>query len=575
MNEETTGGGAGHSRGAPLAIGIDYGTESGRVLVLDLASGSELAVSEVRYSHGVIEGTLPGTGEALGPDWALQDPLDYVEVLERGVPEALARADVDPARVVGLGIDVTSCTVLPATAAGTPLCTMPDWRGHRHAWPKLWKHHGAQSYADRLTEVALERGEPFLARYGGRISSEWYFPKLLEVFDEDRAVYDATDAFVEATDWIVWHCTGRLVRSACAAGYKAFWSARAGLPPVEYFTAAYPGFDRPGEKLGSAFAPLGGRAGTLRPEVASRLGLPDSVAVAVGNVDSFVSVPGAGVESPGTFVMVIGTSICDMVVSPTEVLLPGITGVVADGILPGSFGYEAGQPAVGDMFAWYVDRLLGTGAADRSARYRALEAAADALAPGATGLVALDWWNGNRSVLADADLSGVLVGATLATSPAEVYRALLESVAFGNRRIVDNFAEHGLGIDTIVACGGIAEKSPGLMQMLADTTGRVVAVAGSPQIPARGSALYGAVAAGAAAGGYDDIGSAVRALAPAVARTYTPDPAAGAVYDEVYAIHRGLHDLLGREHVEWMHGLKRLRRRVVASVPGTGTGATR
>jgi L-ribulokinase len=574
VNEETTGGGAQHSRAAPLAIGIDYGTESGRVLVLDLASGAELAVSEVRYPHGVIEGTLPATGEPLGPDWALQDPLDYVEVLERGVPEALARAGVDPARVVGLGIDVTSCTVLPATADGTPLCTMPQWRSHPHAWPKLWKHHGAQGYADRLTEVALERGETFLARYGGRISSEWYFPKLLEVFHDDRAVYDVTDAFVEATDWIVWHCTGALVRSACAAGYKAFWSEGSGLPPVAYFSAAYPGFDRPGDKLGRAFAPLGGRAGTLRAEVASRLGLPASVAVAVGNVDSFVSVPGAGVESPGTFVMVIGTSICDMVVNPSEVLLPGITGVVADGILPGSFGYEAGQPAVGDMFAWYVDRLLGTPAAERGARYRALEAAADALAPGATGLVALDWWNGNRSVLADADLSGVLLGATLSTSAPEVYRALLESVAFGNRRIVDNFAEHGLAVDSIVACGGIAEKSPGLMQMLADTTGRPVAVAGSPQIPARGSALFGAVAAGAEAGGFDDIVAAVRALAPPVARTYAPDPVAGAVYDEVYAVHRGLHDLLGREHVGWMHGLKELRRRVASPAPGSGKGAT-
>ncbi len=572
MDEETAGGGAGRGRGAPLAIGIDYGTESGRVLVLDLVSGAELGVSEVRYAHGVLEDVLPGTGEALGHDWALQHPLDYVEVLERGVPDALARAGVDPARVVGLGIDVTSCTVLPVAADGTPLCTTQRWRSHPHAWPKLWKHHGAQGYADRLTEVALERGEPFLSRYGGRISSEWYFPKLLEMFHEDRPVYDATDAFVEATDWIVWHLTGNQVRSACAAGYKAFWSAADGLPPTSYFTAAYPGFDRPGEKLGSTFAPLGASAGTLRPELAARLGLPAGAAVAVGNVDSFVSVPGAGVESPGTFVMVIGTSICDMVVHPSEVLLPGITGVVADGILPGSFGYEAGQPAVGDMFAWYVDRLLGTDPAARASRYRELEEAADALAPGATGLVALDWWNGNRSVLADADLSGVLVGATLATSPADVYRSLLESVAFGNRRIVDNFVEHGLDIDTIVACGGIADKSPGLMQMLADTTGRTVAVAGSPQIPARGSALFGAVAAGSAAGGFDDISAAVRALAPPVARTYKPDAAAGSVYDEVYAVHRGLHDLLGREHVEWMHALKQLRRRVPVPAPGAGAG---
>lgn len=553
------------SGGSALAVGIDYGTESGRVLLLDLTSGEELAVEEIRYAHGVLEDELPGTGEPLALDWALQHPLDYVEVVERGVPAALAAAGVDPRRVVGVGVDFTSCTVLPATSDGTPLCTLEQWRRHPHAWPKLWKHHAAQPYADRLTEVALERGEPFIARYGGRISSEWYFPKLLQLFYEDREVYDATGAFVEATDWIVWQLTGAEVRSACAAGYKAFWSEASGLPPAEYFRAAYPQFTAPGAKLGSSFAPLGARAGYLREELATRLGLGSGVAVAVGNVDSFVSVPGAGVERPGTFVMVVGTSICDMVVHPEEVLLPGVTGVVRDGILPGSYGYEAGQPAVGDMFAWYVDRLLGAPAAGRGRRYAELEAAASALAAGSTGLVALDWWNGNRSVLADADLSGAIVGLTLATAPEEIYRALLESVAFGTRRIVDNFDEHGLRIGRIVACGGIAEKSPVLMQLVADVTGRAVDVPSSPQIPARGAALFGALAAGAVAGGFDDVGAAVAALRPPTARSYVPDGSTSAVYARVYEVYRGLHDVLGRDQVAWMHSLKEIRR--AASLP--------
>jgi len=554
--DDAAGGGGGH----PAAIGVDYGTESGRVLVLDLVTAEELAVETVRYSHGVIDAELPGTGERLGQDWALQHPMDYLEVLRRGIPAALAAAGVSSEQVIGLGADFTSCTVLPAKADGTPLCELPQWAGHRHAWPKLWKHHAAQWVADRLNEVAAERAEAFLGRYGGRISSEWYFPKLIEIFTQDRAVYDAADVFVEATDWIVWQLTGTLARSACPAGYKALWSAAEGLPSPEYFEAAFPGFDRPGEKLGMVFHPLGARAGVVCPAVAAQLGLGPEVAVAVGNVDSFVSVPGCGVSDPGVLVSVIGTSICDMVVHPDELRLPGITGVVRDGILPGSFGYEAGQPAVGDMLAWYVDRLLGGAGAGAGAaeRYAALESAAERIAPGGTGLVALDWWNGNRSILGDAGLSGVVAGFSLQTTPAELYRALLESVAFGERSIVENFDGHGLGIDRIVACGGIAEKSGLLMQLLADVTARVVEVAGSPQVPARGAALFGAVAAGPAAGGFVDIATAAERLALAPARRFTPGSAT-AVYDRVFSVYRGLHDELGRAHVEWLHTLKELR----------------
>ncbi len=354
-----------------LAIGIDFGTLSGRVLVLDLESGAELSGLDVPYAHGVIEDSLPDGGERLGPDWALQHPLDYVAVVERGIPGAIARAAIDPRRVIGIGVDFTSCTVLPTSTDGTPLCVQEQWRRRPHAWPKLWKHHAAQPHADRLTELARERDESFLARYGGRISSEWYFPKLLQIFEEDRALYDATDRFIEATDWIVWQLTGSERRCSCAVAYKAFWSPDAGLPSADYFNAVSNGFAGSVQKLGSDFAALGTCAGTLRPDLAERLGLRSDVAVAVGNVDSFVSVPGAGVERPGTFVTVVGTSICDMVVHPEEILLPGITGVVRDGILPGLYGYESGQPAVGDMLGWYVGGLLGAEHADRAGRHDA------------------------------------------------------------------------------------------------------------------------------------------------------------------------------------------------------------
>jgi L-ribulokinase len=532
------------------AIGVDFGTESGRALLLDLNTGAEAAVSVVPYPHGVIDRTLTTSGEQLPPDWALQDPDDWVRVIETGVPAVLREAGAGAGDVVGLGVDFTSCTVLPVTSDGVPLCTLEPWRERRHAWPKLWKHHAAQPVASRLNDVAAERSEDFLTRYGGKISSEWYFPKLIELWLEDREVYDAAYGFIEATDWIVWYLTGAEHRQSCTAGYKAFWSPTEGLPSVDYFGAAYPGFDRPAEKLGKSFSALGTRAGTLRPELTARLGLGESLAVAVGNVDSFVSMPGAGVEQPGSYVMVVGTSICDMVVHPQEIRLPGITGVVKDGILPGLYGYEAGQVAVGDMLAWFVDTF-----APGEGSYGELEAAAAKLGPGETGLVALDWWNGNRTILADADLTGVICGLTLHTTQDEIYRALLESIAMGNRRIMENFEEHGLELSEIVACGGIAERSPLIMQLLADTSGREVRVPESGEIPARGAALFGAVAGGH----FADIASAIAATRPQTARTYVPDPAAKATFDQVYAIYRSLHDTLGRSQVELLHGLKRIR----------------
>jgi L-ribulokinase len=543
---------------ATYSIGVDFGTESGRVLLLDVRTGVEAAVGVVRYASGAIDRRLPETGEELPSDWALQDPDDWRSVIETGIPQVLEMAGVDGRDVIGIGIDFTCCTVLPVTSDGTPLCTLTQWRARPHAWPKLWKHHAAQSVADRLNEVAGERGEPFLAHYGGKISSEWYFPKLIELWLEDREVYDAAAGFIEACDWIVWHLSGNERRATCAAGYKAMWSPDGGLPPTAFFEAAYPGYNDPAAKLGTEFFPLGGRAGTLRPELAKRLGLPDTVAIAVGNVDSFVSVPGAGVLDATSFLIVIGTSICDVVVHPQEILLPGITGVVKDGVLPGFYGYEAGQAAVGDMLAWFVG-LFGSGA--EGDRYAEFERDAARLRPGGSGLLALDWWNGNRTILADADLSGVLCGMTLQTTAAEIYRALLESIAFGNRRIVDNFEEHGLQISQLVACGGIAEKSPLTMQLLADTSGRRLLVPGSTEIPARGAALFGAVAAGREVGGFTDIMAAIDALSPGTAAAYDPDPRGVDVYEQLYPLYRELHDTLGRDQAELLHELKRIRER--------------
>ncbi len=551
-----------------MTVGVDFGTESGRVLLLDLRTGEELAVVEVRYPHGVIDSTLPHNDEELPPDTALQDPGDYLEVLYQGVSDALAVGNVAPEEVIGLGIDFTSCTVLPVTVDGTPLCQLDQWRARPHAWVKLWKHHSAQPIADRLNAIGRDRNEDFLSRYGGRLSSEWYFPKLIEIWQEDLAIFDAMSAFVEATDWVIWHLTGTLLRASCSAGYKACWSAKEGLPPRAFFEAAYPGFPDPSEKLGTSFAPPGRCAGTLRPEVAARLGLNPTVAVAVGNVDSFVSVPGAGVQDPGVFLMVVGTSICDLVIDRREIRMAGITGVVENGILPGYFGYEAGQAAVGDMFAWFGDRLLNLGKSEvgsGASWYVDLERAAANIPPGESGLVALDWWNGNRTILGDADLSGVIAGLTLASTPVEIYRALFESVAFGTRRIIENFVEHDVPIAEVVACGGIAERSELMMQLIADVTGLPVTIPDSSQIPARGAALFGGLAAGSARGGFDDIETAVARLKPDIARRYEPSQSHMVTYGDLYSVFCALHDEFGREHVEWLHRLRQIRRTAMAS----------
>ena len=546
------------------AIGIDYGTESGRVLVLNLDTGDEMASVTVAYAHGVIDHSFPPDGTLLPTDYALQDPDDYLAVLIQGVPEALRQSGVMAADVIGIGIDFTSCTVMPTTDAGTPLCKVDAWTARPHAWPKLWKHHAAQPWADRINAEANRTHAEFLSHYGGRISSEWYFPKLLEIFAEDRAVYDQAAAFVEAGDWVVWQLTGNLARNACAAGYKALRGETALLPKPELFTAIHPEFTDPERLLGGEFHPAGKRAGYLTPGWAEQLGLPAHTAVAVGNVDAHASVPGAGIGEPDQFVMVLGTSICHLAMTRELVLVPGITGVVKDGILSGYFGYESGQAAVGDMLAWFVNESVpghyqDQATANGRSLYEELEAQATHLLPGQSGLVALDWWNGNRSILGDADLGGVVVGLTLATKAPDIYRALLESIAFGTRRILDNFAERGVTFTRLVGCGGLPHKSPLLMQLYADICGLPVAVPASKEIAARGAALFGAVAAGSPNGGFSSIGEAVKKLAPPIGALYLPDANRVKAYESIYRVYRTLYGYFGQSRVDLMHHLKRER----------------
>ncbi|HTM51790.1 MAG TPA: ribulokinase [Bryobacteraceae bacterium] len=534
------------------ALGIDFGTESGRVMLVRLADGAEVAWSIVPYPSGVIDRALP-SGRPLEQDWALQDPRDYLTVLTEGVPRVLRESGVAAESIAGIGIDFTACTMLPALADGTPLCTLPQYAANPHAWVKLWKHHAAQPEANRINELAAEQGDGILRVYGGKVSSEWFFSKALQILDEAPEIYSAADRLIEAADWIVWRMTGQERRNECTAGYKGMWIKGKGFPSADFLRALKPGFETVSGKLATEFHPLGTRAGGLTPELAQATGLRAGTPVAVGNVDAHAGVPACGVTRPGSLVMIMGTSICHMLLDSQRHFVEGMCGVIEDGIVPGLWGYEAGQAGAGDIYAWLF-RTVGVSP-------EVLTEKASTLKPGQSGLLALDWWNGNRSVLVDADLTGLLIGATLSTRPEDIYRALVESTAFGTYTIIRAFEKEGVGIEELVACGGLAQKSPLVMQIFADVTDRGIRLPRTLQASGLGAAMHGAVAAGA----YRNIGEAAARMAGAPAVEYRPDPAAHAVYEKLYAEYVTLHDYFGRGANDCMKRLKNLQREVTSA----------
>ncbi len=540
---------------ARYAIGVDFGTESGRAVLVDCADGRECGTRIYEYANGVIDERLPESGVALEPDWALQDPADYVRTFQQTIPPLLADTGIEPSEVVGVGIDFTACTMLPTLADGTPLCELPELRAEPHAWVKLWKHHAAQPEADRINEVAAELGEAWLPRYGGKISSEWFFAKALQILDEAPELYARAGRLIEAADWVVWRLTGRETRNNCTAGYKAMWSKADGFPRDAYFAALDPRFEHVvDEKMSREIVSIGDRAGLLSEQAAAWTGLPAGIAVAVANVDAHVSAPASRVTEPGRMVAIMGTSICHVVLGDRLATVDGMCGVVEDGVVPGLYGYEAGQSAVGDIFAWFVENAVPPRYQGADV-HEALAAEASKLAPGESGLLALDWWNGNRSVLVDADLRGLIVGMTLATTPPEIYRALLEATAFGTRVIIDSFETAGIPVEEVVACGGLPERNKLLMQIYADATGRRFSVAASKQTPALGSAMFGAVAAGE----YGSIVEASERMTRPSEEEYVPDPARRAAYEPLYREYLRLHDLFGRGGDDVMRTLKRIQ----------------
>ncbi|WP_448811953.1 ribulokinase [Agromyces bauzanensis] len=561
-------------------MGVDYGTLSGRALVVRVSDGAELGSAVHEYEHAVMDTTLTagpaassGAAVRLAPDWALQDPADYVSVLKHAVPAAIEAAGIDPAHVIGIGTDFTACTMVPTLADGTPLSDLDEFADTPHAYVKLWKHHAAQPHADRINELAHERREPWINRYGGLISSEWEFAKGIQLFEEAPDVYARMDRWVEAADWIVWQLTGEYVRNACTAGYKGIRQDGV-YPSREFLEALNPAFGGfVAEKLDQPIGELGDAAGRLTAEAAAWTGLPEGIAVAVGNVDAHVTAPAAQATEPGQMVAIMGTSTCHVMNDDRLAEVPGMCGVVDGGIVSGLYGYEAGQSGVGDIFAWYVNtqvpqRYFEAADAAGLSIHQHLTNLAYAEPVGAHGLVALDWHSGNRSVLVDHELSGLVLGTTLTTRTEEVYRALLEATAFGTRVIVETFAESGVPVTEFIVAGGLL-KNPQLMQTYADVLRLPISTIASEQGPALGSAIHAAVAAGA----YPDIRSAAAAMGAVNRAVYTPDEASALAYDRLFAEYKLLHDLFGRGGNDVMRRLRALKREVHGESAANGETA--
>ena len=545
------------------SIGLDFGTESARAVLVNLADGDIAATCVEKYRHGVMDRALPD-GTKLGHEWALQHPHDYLDVTEQTVRAVLAEAGVQPEQVVGIGVDFTACTILPVDDENVPLCIKSEFAGEPNAWVKLWKHHAAQPQADWINEIATDRGEKWLAVYGYRLSSEWVLPKVLQIVEESPEVYDAAARIIEAGDWLVQQLTGSSVRSSCNAGYKACYVKGEGFPSRAFLHTLNPRLEDFYETrmAGDILAP-GDLAGGLTPAWADRLGLAVGTPVAVEIIDAHAAVPGCGVSEPDDMVLVMGTSTCHMLMSDQRAFVPGVAGVIEDGILPGYFGYEAGQSAVGDHFAWLVSQGLPDEYRQEAEQrgispHELLSEKAAAQAVGQHGLLALDWWNGNRSILMDADLSGLIVGYTLATRPEDVYRALIEATAYGTRVIIEEFERHGVRVRNLVAAGGLVRNDL-VMRIYADVLNRPMQIATTEYTSAVGAAVLGAVAAGGGDGGYDSIGEATAHMVRPPARVFEPDDAVAEVYNELYGAYLELHDHFGRDGTDVMQRLRNIR----------------
>jgi L-ribulokinase len=543
-------------------IGVDYGTLSGRALLVRVSDGIEIASAVHEYKHAVIEDVLPSSKKKLPPDWSLQVPSDYVEVLKITVPAVLESSGISPDDVIGIATDFTACTVLPVTEEGIPLSELPQFKDDPHAYIKLWKHHAAQPHADRINELAHAREEKWISRYGGKISSEWEFAKALQVLEESPEVYAFMRYWIEAADWIVWKLSGNYVRNICTAGYKGIYQDGK-YPSSEFLENLNPKFANfVSEKLEHTLGELGASAGALSQEAAEWTGLRAGIAVAVGNVDAHVTAAAANAVNPGQMVAIMGTSTCHVMVSDVLAEVPGMCGVVPGGIVSGMLGYEAGQSGVGDIFGWFANNYSSE---EYKAKARSLGvdihtyfSDLSAKQPvGAHGLIALDWQSGNRSTLVDHQLSGMILGLTLSTRPEEIYRAIVESTAYGARKIVETFNKSGVQVKEFIAAGGLI-KNKFVMQIYSDVLNMPITVIKSAQGPALGSAIHAAVAAGA----YKDVVQASAAMGGVEDERFNPISENAEKYNELFRHYDKLYEDFG--HNGMMHEIRKIRDKALA-----------
>jgi len=546
---------------AKYTIGIDYGSLSGRAVVVDVENGKQLADCVMDYPHAVMSETLASTGAPLPPDFALQDPKDYLDVLYHIIPTAVSKAGIDPADIIGMGVDFTCCTMLPVRADGTPLCFEEKYAGNPHAYVKLWKHHAAQDQADRLNAIAEQRGEAWLPLYGDKISSEWMFPKIWEILDKAPEIYDEADYFIEAGDWLTWQLTGQQTRAYDYAACKSIYVADMGGYPSEDFFAALDERLRHviRDKMTAPMIFTGEKAGNVPVDVAEKLGVPAGAVVVCPMPDAHTAAMSLGLINDGDMCAIMGTSSCYMLINEKFDKVPGICGTVKDSLTPGFYGYEAGLCCVGDHFAW-VSQNVASPEYVKEAEERGMpmiklliEKAAQQK-PGQHGLIALNWFNGNRNILVDSSLSGMLLGMTLRTKPEDIMRALIEATAFGTRVIIDNYRDHNVYVGKIIAAGGIARKDPMTMQIYADILNMDINISESTQAPA----LAGAVQAAYAAGAYPTLRQAMIAMGAKCDKVYHPIPENVEIYAKIYDEYLKLYNYFGRGGNDVMKSLKNI-----------------
>lgn len=534
--------------GRTFALGLDYGTSSVRSLIVDVHTGEEVATAVWNYAHGS-DGVI---ADPRDPNLARQHPADYTAGFEHSVCDALrlaaAHPGFSPGRIVGIGVDTTGSTPIPVDKDGTPLALLPQFQADPAAMAWLWKDHTSWEDAARITQRAAARGEPYLAKCGGTYSSEWFWSKISRCRRTSPRVASAAHSWVELCDWVPAWLSGntrpeQIARSICAAGHKAMYNTQWGGLPSASFLEEVVGVPGSFSETFSAAVASDRRAGSLDAQIAARVGLTAGIPIAVGAFDAHMGAVGAGIK-PGTLVKIMGTSTCDCMVWPMDKPLrdiPGVCGIVPESVLPGMYGIEAGQSAVGDIFNWFVNRIAPAAYGTGDECHRRLSEEAARLTPGESGLVALDWHNGNRTVLVDPLLTGLIIGQTLSTSPPEIYLALIEATAFGALKIIERIEQYGVRIDEIVNCGGIAEKSALVMQTYADVTGRPMKVSRSGQTCALGAAIFGAVVGGAHA----SVAAAQSSMTGVKPLVYQPRPQNVQTYKRLFAIYSRLHDAFG------------------------------